>query len=360
MPYQSRWKIDVPNTHLASLLLKSPTAPLSTTQKCFIDADQSETHYFTPHSFRLWSQRFAAGLRKAGLQPGDRVLLFSGNNLFFPVVLLGVSMAGGIFTAANPTYVARELAFQLQDSGASFLLCAAASLDTGIEAAKFAGLSKDRIFVYDSALYDGAGSPQQGCPYWGDLVLSTTEGQGFVWEDLNTPQLADKTIVLNYSSGTTGRPKGVEITHKNYVSNMLQYTHMGTLFPDYKERLQRARWLCFLPMYHAMAQNIFIAAALYRETPVYIMPKFDFVKMLEYTQKFRISDLILVPPVVVMMAKHPIVKKFDLSSVQTVGSGAAPLGRDVCTELEKLWPPGTINVKQGWGMTEYVFPKTAF
>lgn len=352
MPYKSRWQIDVPNTHLASLLLTSPTAPLSQTKRCYLEAARPDTHYFTPHDFRLWSQRFAAGLRKAGLKPGGRVLLFSGNDLFFPVVFMGVIMAGGIFTGANPTYVARELAFQLEDSGATFLICAAASLDTGIEAAQMAGLSREKVFVFDNAIYDGRGQGQKGCPYWGDLVASVEEGRGFAWEVLDTPTLADTTLALNYSSGTTGRPKGVEITHKNYVANMLQYTYMGTLYPDYEQRRARARWLCFLPMYHAMAQNIFIAAALYRETPVYIMPKFDFIQMLEYTQKFRITDFILVPPVVVALAKHPAVKKYDLSSVESVGSGAAPLGREVCVEVEKLWPEGKINIKQGWGMTE--------
>lgn len=352
MPYKSRWTIDIPNCHLASLLLTSPTAPLSQTHKCFLEAARPDTHYFTPHDFRLWSQRFAAGLRKSGLQPGDRVLLFSGNDLFFPVVFMGVIMAGGIFTAANPTYVARELAYQLQDSEATYLICAGASLDTGIEAAQQAGLSRDRVFVFDNAIYEGRGEAQRGCRYWGDLVASAEEGRGFAWEELATPELADRTLVLNYSSGTTGRPKGVEITHKNYVANMLQYTHLSSLYPDHRERLARARWLCFLPMYHAMAQNIFIAAALHRSTPVYIMPKFDFILMLEYTQKFRITDLILVPPVVVMLAKHPAVKKYDLSSVESVGSGAAPLGREVCSEAEKLWPEGKINVKQAWGMTE--------
>jgi Acyl-CoA synthetases (AMP-forming)/AMP-acid ligases II len=98
-----------------------------------------------------------------------------------------------------------------------------------------------------------------------------------------------------------------------------------------------------------MAQNIFIAAALYRATPVYLMAKFEFVKMLEYTQKFRITDLILVPPVVVALAKHPAVKMYDLSSVELVGSGAAPLGREVCEEVERLWPPGRLIIKQGVG-----------
>lgn len=352
MPYTSRWTINIPDTHLASLLLKSPTAPLSKTHKCYLEAARPETHFFTTDEFRLWSQRFAAGLRKSGLKTGDRVLLFSGNDLFFPVVFMGVIMAGGIFTGANPTFVARELAYQLQDSGATYLLCAGSSLQTGLEAAKQSNFPRNRVFAYDSALYDGLSSPQHGCAYWGDLLASEAEGRAFAWDELNTPTLSSRTLALNYSSGTTGRPKGVEISHKNYVANMMQYCFMATLNPDYEARLVRSRWLCFLPMYHAMAQNIFIAAALYRATPVYIMPKFDFVKMLEYTQRFRITDFILVPPVVIALAKHPAVKQYDLSSVEAVGSGAAPLGREVCEEVEKLWPSGKINIKQGWGMTE--------
>ncbi|KAL4915914.1 hypothetical protein BDW62DRAFT_187523 [Aspergillus aurantiobrunneus] len=354
MPFKSRWQINVPDTHLASLLLTSPTHPLSKTHRSFSEAARPDTHYFTTHDFRLWSQRFAAGLRKSGLRRGDRVLLFSGNDLFFPVVFMGIIMAGGIFTGANPTYVARELAHQLSDSGATYLLCTEDSLDTGIEAAKLAGMGKDKVFVFNNAIYDGKGGAKKGCRYWGELVASVEEGTGFAWDELNTAEKSNTTLTLNYSSGTTGRSKGVEISHKNYVANMLQYNHLFYQNPDWKEKTKRARWLCFLPMYHAMAQNIFIAAALNRGVPVYIMPRFDFIKMLAYTEKYRITDYIIVPPVVVALAKHPAVKsgKYDLSSVESIGSGAAPLGREVCEEVEALWPPGRINIKQGWGMTE--------
>ncbi|KAJ5097148.1 hypothetical protein N7456_007869 [Penicillium angulare] len=352
MPYKSRWSIDIPNTHLASSILKSPTAPLSKTKKAFIDAAKPDTHFLTSHDFRLWSQRFAAGLRKSGLKRGDRVLLFSGNDIFFPVIFMGIIMAGGIFTGANPTYVARELAYQLQDSEAKYLICASGSLETGLEAASLANIPKERLFVFDNGLYEGKSNPKAGCPYWGDLVASIEEGETFVWDDLNTPELANQTLVLNYSSGTTGRPKGVEITHKNYVANMLQFVHLSTLKPDYEETKERLRWMCFLPMYHAMAQTIYIAAALYHEAPVYLMPKFDFLGMLEGIQKFRITHIHIVPPIMVLLAKSPAVKKFDLSSIEGIGCGAAPLGREVCVEVEKLWPNGAVNVKQGWGMTE--------
>jgi len=93
---------------------------------------------------------------------------------------------------------------------------------------------------------------------------------------------------------------------------------------------------------------------------VYMMPKFDFVEMLTCLQKYRITDLVLVPPIIVAMAKHPATKNFDLSSVQGAGSGAAPLGREVSEEFERLWPTGQVNVKQGWGMTEVTCAATTF
>ncbi|KAE8370214.1 hypothetical protein BDV27DRAFT_119816 [Aspergillus caelatus] len=260
-------------------------------------------------------------------------------------------MVGGIFTGANPMFVPRELAYQLKDSDATYLICARASLDTGLEAARLVGMSRDRVFVFDNALYDGPGVGKNGCRYWGELVASPEEGEGFAWEELTTIELADRTLALNYSSGTTGRPKGVEITHKNYVANMLQFTYIERLHPNYEAKRARKRCLCFLPLYHAMAQMIMIAATLALNTPVYIMPKFDFIRMLEYTQKYRITDNVVVPPIVVALAKHPAVKQYDLSSVEDIGCGAAPLSREVCEQVQALWPPGKVNIRQGYGMT---------
>jgi 4-coumarate--CoA ligase len=279
--------------------------------------------------------------------------LFSGNDLFVPVVFMGILCAGGIFSGANPMFVARELAHQLQDSGATYLLCADGSLDTGIEAAKLAGLDPaERVFVYNSQIYDGQTQGLKGCKYWSELVAPADEAKGFRWDDLTGPGESDTTLALSYSSGTTGVPKGVEISHKNYIANTLQVAHIAQQHPDYEKRNARASWLCFLPLYHAYGQTYFVAGAFNRRVPVYVMPKFDFIQFLEYTQKFRVTDYALVPPIAVLLAKHPAVEKYDLSSVENIGSGAAPLGRDVAAQVERRIGTG-LNFKQGWGMTEY-------
>jgi 4-coumarate--CoA ligase len=103
----------IPNQSVLSLLFRSPTEELPTTP-ALIDADDPESHYLSLTTYRLYSQRIAAGLKNHGLKPEDRLLLFSGNNLYFPAVLMGTVMAGCIFTGANPTYTARELAYQVR------------------------------------------------------------------------------------------------------------------------------------------------------------------------------------------------------------------------------------------------------
>jgi 4-coumarate--CoA ligase len=352
MPHKSRWSLDIPKCSLPTFLFTSPSHPLSDKTQ-FLDVVRPDTHFLTRASYRLWAQRFALGLTNSKhFKKGDRILLFSGNDLFFPVVFMGVLMAGGIFTGANPTYVPRELAHQLRDSGATYLLCSDAVLDVGIAGAKEAGLSQDRVFVYNSQIYDGLPvTGQKGCEYWGKLVASPEESKNFKWDDMKGDD-CHNILALNYSSGTTGVAKGVMITHYNYVANTLQFGLLAKLLPNYKERNDRARWLCYLPMYHAMAQTIFIAGGIMREIPVYMMSKFDFLLVLEYVQKYRITDFMMVPPIAVALAKHPAVKNYDLSSVESIGCGSAPLGRDVSAQVEALWPHGKNNMKQGWGMTE--------
>ena len=210
MPHKSRWQVEIPKCSLPTLVFQSATAPLDDKKACFLDAARPDTHYFTPSTYRLWCQRFALGLLSSGrFERGDRLLLFSGNDLFYPVVFMGVIMAGGIFTGANPSYVARELAYQLKDSDAKFLLCAESSMETALEAARLVGMPNENVFTFDGAVYDESASssrPEQGGNrHWGELFAAPEDAKTFEWEDLPWPEDAcHRTVALNYSSGTTG------------------------------------------------------------------------------------------------------------------------------------------------------------
>ncbi|KAL6708630.1 hypothetical protein ACN47E_002611 [Coniothyrium glycines] len=365
MVLKSRWSFETPAVSLPTFIFGSPNEDLPK-QPQYISAADPDNHNLSVYDYRRYAKRLASGLRRSGLQPGDRVLLFSGNTLFFPTVVMGVIMAEGIFTGANPTYVARELAYQLKDSGARYLLCAENSLETGIKAAQEVGLGADRIFVFDDgiATFEGRKIEKNTAigkiKHWTELWDTLDNADAYSWPDLRSKEELDRVVALNYSSGTTGVAKGVMITHRNYVANCGQQIHMQTLGPNYQKNLPKKKLLCFLPMYHAMAQAIFVFNAAKQRIPVYMMPKFDFLEMLRNVQKYKITDLTLVPPVIVAMAKHPATKKFDLSSIDFVGSGAAPLGREVSAEFERLWPDGRVNVRQGWGMTEVTCAATTF
>ncbi|KAI2605985.1 acetyl-CoA synthetase-like protein [Hypoxylon fragiforme] len=350
MVITSRWTAPIPKCSLQQWVFESSFGALSNEPQ-FIDPDRPETHFITKSDFRLWSKRFALGLVRAGLKPGDRVLLFSGNSLFFPVVFMGILMAGGIFSGANPSFVPRELAYQLKDTGALFMIAADASMEIAVEAAAEAGLPRSQIFSFDATPLDTQpGKARLGTRHWTSLLAPEAEGAKFDWVE---PADATTAIcALNYSSGTTGVPKGVEITHYSYVANGVGVTYVDQVDSDYEEKRKRARRLGFLPMYHAYGQTYLICNFPKEDIPVYIMPSFNFEKMLQYIEKYRIDLLTGVPPILVMLAKSPLSRKYDLSSIEVIGSGAAPLGAEVCDEVAKLWPPGALRVRQGWGMTE--------
>lgn len=351
MPWKSRWTVDIPIASLSSYLFKSPDGPLPD-RPILLDAAKPEYNH-SHHSYREWSKRFAAGLRKNGFQPGERLLLFSGNTLFFPVVIQGTVMAGGIFTGANPNYVARELAYQLQDSGASILIVGEASLDVALEAIASINFSRDKLFVMGNGyeVFEDRAQSIRSIPHWTTLLAPSSEGDAFKWEEFSTRKDMNRTAVLNYSSGTTGLPKGVEISHLNYVSNCVQTEHTARLSSTYDEYLQRAVGLGFLPMYHAYGQTRHCVSNVMLGIPTYIMRKFDFLSMLEYVQRYRVTALNLVPPIAVALTKRPEVKNYDLSSVEAAMVGAAPLDPATVKDFNRLFG-GKVTLKQGWGMTE--------
>ncbi|KAK4153605.1 hypothetical protein C8A00DRAFT_15183 [Chaetomidium leptoderma] len=373
MTIASRWSVPIPRCSLQQWIFGSACGPVPN-HKAFIDPENPETNFLTMGDYRLLAKRFALGLLEAGLKKGDRVLIFSGNSLIYPSVFLGVLMAGGIVSGANPTFVPRELAYQLKDSESSFLFVAEHAVKTAFEAAAEVGLPKDHIFVLGGSntlpTSQLAQSPSptpgikgrvNGARHWTELLTNNlARAATWSWEEPAHPE--ETTCCLNYSSGTTGVPKGVEISHHAYVANGAGVVHINKLRPDFAQKQKTDRGLCFLPLYHAYGQTYFIANLPHLGIPVYVMPAFDFLQMLAHIQRFRVTTLPVVPPIVVMLAKHPLTKTYDLSSIETIGSGAAPLTREVCEEVERLFSTPTaasvagrekqLFIRQGWGMTE--------
>jgi acyl-CoA synthetase (AMP-forming)/AMP-acid ligase II len=275
-------------------------------------------------------RRAATGLSRQGLRRGDVVAIYSPNCPEYAVVFLAVASLGAINTTVNPTYTADELATQIKDSGARFLVTVPvpAVLDKAREAGARTGIEEL-------------------------IVIGTADGARSLAELLEAPPTPPEVaidpgrdiVVLPYSSGTTGLPKGVMLTHRHLVANLRQCEGMQG-FGGFQER---DVVVAALPFFHIYGMVVILMLSLANGSTLVTMPRFDLVEFLGLIQKHRVTILPLVPPIVLGLVKHPAVAQFDLSSVRLVFSGAAPLGEEVARALaRKLSCP----VVQGYGMTE--------
>ena len=273
-------------------------------------------------------RQVAAGLTRLGFRKGEVFAIYSPNVPEYAVIFLAVAALGGINTTANPLYTADELATQLRDSHARFLVTVPAFLDKAREAAARSGV--EGVFVFGTA---------EGARPFAELYEAGGEPPA-----VRIDPAAD-VVALPYSSGTTGLPKGVMLTHRNLVANLSQFSGI----PNFECFGERDVVMAVLPFFHIYGMVVIMMAGLAGGSTIVIMPRFDLMEFLGLVQKYRASILPLVPPIVLGMVKHPAVAQFDLRSVRLVFSGAAPLGEDIARALgDKLGCP----VIQGYGMTE--------
>ncbi len=271
----------------------------------------------------------ASSLSKRGLGKGDVFAIYSPNIPEYAIAFHAVASLGAIVTTANPLYTATELAHQLQDAKARFLLTVPPFLPQALEAAKAAGI--EEVFVFG----EGEGATPFASLLQSDGQLPPVEIDA-----------AKDLIVLPYSSGTTGLPKGVMLTHQNLSVNLLQTD--ATLYGPAKLH-QDDVMIGILPFFHIYGMLVVMSLALYNGATVVSMPRFDLEQFLQIMEKYGVTFAPVAPPIMVALAKHPLVEKYDLSKLRLLISGAAPLSAEL--EAAVIGRLGCL-VTQGYGMTE--------
>ena len=311
--------LDIPDAPLSALVLnKAGSMPDAV---ALIDGTSGATTTFAELSDAV--HRLAGGLAAAGVGPGSCVALMAPTCPEFAIVFHAVAVCGASITTVNPTYTDRELRHQLEDAGATLLVAAAAFLD--VARAGTDGTRVDEIVTIGAA--DGHRSI--------DALMGDPIEQVAV-------DVAGTVVALPYSSGTTGLPKGVMLTHRNLVANVCQ---LNAILPV--EAGQTG--LAVLPFFHIFGMEAAMNAWLAAGVTVVTLPRFDMGQALSLIETHRVAHLYAVPPIVLGLAKSPLVDERDLSSLRRIVCGAAPLGADLTREAAaRVGCP----IVQAYGMTE--------
>ncbi|WP_030165107.1 4-coumarate--CoA ligase family protein [Streptomyces sp. NRRL S-813] len=294
-------------------------------QPALIDGADGTT--LTYEQLDRFHRRLAAALADTGVRKGDVLALHSPNTIAFPAAFYAATRAGASVTTVHPLATPEEFAKQLRDSAARWIVTVSPLLDSARRAAELAGGIRE-ILVCDSA------------PGHRSLIdmLGSTAPEPHI--DLDP---AEDIAALPYSSGTTGTPKGVMLTHRQIATNLAQ------LEPAITTGLGD-RILAVLPFFHIYGLTALMNAPLRKGATVVVLPRFDLETFLAAIETHRITGLYVAPPIVLALAKHPAVARYDLSSLTYVISAAAPLDATLaraCSQRLRLPPIG-----QAYGMTE--------
>jgi 4-coumarate--CoA ligase len=308
-----------PNLSLTSFLFQS-TSSLADT---IAIADAHSGDSLTFHQLKIEVSSLSQSLLRIGIRQGDIILLFAPNSIRFSVCFLAIVAIGAIVTTCSPLYTVSELSKQIQDSKPK-LVVTVSELFNKIEELN---IDLPVILLNDSLNKFGSRFLN-----YDDLTGDSYNSSDEITENSVVSQ-SDVAVIL-YSSGTTGRSKGVMLTHRNFIATAVAGVADQDRYGEGKNV-----FLCFVPMYHVMGLAVITYTQLRRGNTVVSMGRFDLEKTLAAVEKFRVTHLYVAPPVMVELIKRrDIVSGYDLSSLKQLAGGAAPLGKDVMQECAKILP----------------------
>ncbi|KAK6362869.1 hypothetical protein TWF730_000322 [Orbilia blumenaviensis] len=335
MPVESTFPpVDIPNVDIYEFMFDRPNKPFADSNVMHVDA--ATGRQLTYADVKERSRELGIGLRTLwGWRKGDVMGVFTLNNIESPLLTWGVLWAGGVLSPANPGYTLDEFVYQLKNCEAKAITTQAEVLPLVKEAAARVGIPQDRILIIGDTKVPGFTHVSQLKNMSHREVKLTRRPKFDPAKDL---------AFLVYSSGTTGLPKGVMLSHRNIVANILQGTAAEVnLKPD------EDTVLGFLPFFHIYGLTCIMHMTFYLGVKLVIMERFDLEKFCQLVEQYKVTFAYVVPPVVLGLAKHPIVSKYNLSSIRMMNSGAAPLTSEI---QDAVFDRLKLKTKQGYGLSE--------
>ncbi|XP_021912743.1 4-coumarate--CoA ligase 2-like [Carica papaya] len=279
----------------------------------------------------LTARKVAAGLHKLGIKQGDVIMLLLQNSPEFVFTFIGASYLGAIITTANPFFTPSEVAKQATTSNTKLVITQSSYVDKVRNFSKNHGV---KIVTVDDLEED--------------YCLSFSELSGADETEIPAVKInPDDVVALLYSSGTTGLPKGVMLTHRGLVTNVAQQVdgENPNMYFTEKDVV-----LCVSPLFHLYSLNSVMLCAFRVGAAILTMKKFEMVRLMELVEKHRVTVAPLVPPIVLAIGKSSDVRNYDLSSIRMIISSASPLGKKVEDAVRTKLPNAKLG--QGYGMTE--------
>lgn len=289
--------------------------------------DLATNHQVTYAQLHRSIRALASGLYHGlGVRKGDVVFVLSPNSILYPIICLAIFSIGAILSPANPINTKSEISKQMSDSGAKLVISAPEELlkleQNGVPTLVTTRISGDNSLSVEELI--------ECCDPLELTQVRLTQSD---------------TAAILYSSGTTGTSKGVILTHANFIAIMTLLK-----WSVYATSSQNDIFLCFIPMFHIYGLAFFSLGLFCARITTVVMQRFDLQAMLDAVQTYKVSNIPAVPPVILGLVKNASKFKCDLSSLRRIGSGAAPLSKELADAFREKFP--WVELRQGYGLTE--------